>query len=231
MAALELASTPLITDGNLTQYWKLENTSATVGGVTLTNNGTTGFNAAKFNNGADMGATNSSKYLSAANDLGLTGGAFSIVFWAKVTTAPSASQQVLFEAVDAGNHLRTRIMYVESAGKTLQFLRTKLGTGDQGPTPTVDLGTAAFKHVAMTYDLTTVRGYVDGSEVGNAAASGNGSAGGTDGMTIGASATPDSYFSGIIDDAAVFTRALSAAEVLGLFNGTLTANSGFLQLI
>jgi hypothetical protein len=88
MAAAELFTTSLFADASLVAYWRLENTSDSKGSRTLTNNNTVAFNSAKFNNGADGGATNTNKYLSlAADTLGMTyTGAKSFSLWLKLTT-------------------------------------------------------------------------------------------------------------------------------------------------
>jgi len=51
---VELYSTSLYNDANLKQYFRLENTSATIGN-NLTNNGSTPFNPGQFANGSDFG--------------------------------------------------------------------------------------------------------------------------------------------------------------------------------
>jgi len=52
----------------------------------LTNNGTTAFVAAKFNNGADFGTANSTKYLSRAANIVAGNSDLSVSLWVKLTT-------------------------------------------------------------------------------------------------------------------------------------------------
>ena len=219
MAALEFSSTPLF--GQEAHYWKLEDVNATTGGVNLTNNNTVAFNAAKFNNGADTGAANANKSLTAASDLGIAGGAVSISLWVNITSAPSNSQQDLFSQTDAGTNTRYTIRYSDTAGtKTIHFLRTKVGVGDEEETVAQDLGTGTFHHLVLTYNTTVIEGYYDGASTGTTTASGDGSAGGVDGVTIGTAAgAGGSFFSGLIDDVVLFTRALTDDEVASLFSG------------
>lgn len=77
----------------------------------------------------------------------------------------------------------------------------------------------AWHFVAGTYDGTTMRLYVDGVEVASAAASG----------TITSSTTPlyiggglfadaPNYFTGMLDEVEIFSRALTATEVSDIFN-------------
>ena len=88
MAAVELYSTPLYSDANLVAYYRLENTSDSKGSRTLTNNNSVTFTSAKFNNGANFGTTLANDlWLSYLGDnLGISGGACSLVGWINVNT-------------------------------------------------------------------------------------------------------------------------------------------------
>ncbi len=229
----ELAGISLFNDANLQAYYKLENTSDSKGANTLTNTGTTPFNAAKYNNGADFGANNSTKYLSVANALGWNGGAYSIVGWVKISTEPSSGT---YQQIFAVRHYVTgtslSVYYTDSSGqKQLLFWRGRIGVADEGPTVNISaLGTSAFHHLAITYDGTNVRGYLDGSLIGGpTAASGNGNVNQySDNATIGIAPNQlGAYVSGIEDDVAFFNKALSLAEI-----GTLyAAGQNYTQIL
>lgn len=73
---------------NLTAYYKLEDISDSWASYDLTNNGTTTFDTGKINNAANLGTSNSTKWLSTTDPLGINGGTMSVSFWAKVLTAP-----------------------------------------------------------------------------------------------------------------------------------------------
>lgn len=66
MAQLEFVNSNFFSDANLVSYYKLENVNDSKGSNTLTNNGSTTFTSARWNNGANFGSANSSKYLSGA---------------------------------------------------------------------------------------------------------------------------------------------------------------------
>ena len=224
MPTLELENTTLRSDANLVAYYRLEDETDELGSFDLTNNGTVTFAAAKFNNGADHGSNNTTKYLRVANDLGITNGSMSAVFWYNPSAAPaSGDSHYLLVKGDAGTNVIYNLFYNNNAGTLrLRFFRGKSGTADDEFSYNVDLGTGTFKQIAMTYDGTTLRGYVDGAEVGNVLASGDGSTGASDELILGA--VPSGTVKpphGILDDYAVFNRELDDSEILGLFEGTL----------
>lgn len=223
----ELATNLLLNDANLKAYYKMENVNdETANAFHLTNNGTTTFAAAKFSNGMQQGTSNSSKYLSINNDLGITTGAMSVSMWVKINTAPGLNATYgLFQHGDAGAHIRHMIRYQDVAGvKRLVFNRLKENVANELFTYNIDLGTTSFFLLTYTYDGTTVKGFVNGMQVGSVAASGSGSTGvDIDYTYIGAERTQtpsvDNYSSALIDDVAIFNDALTAQEVLTIFTG------------
>ena len=71
----------------------------------------------------------------------------------------------------------------------------------------------AWTHLASTYDGSTLRLYVNGTQVASRALSGSAAAS-SQALYIGGNALWGEYFQGVIDDVRVYSRALSAAEVL-----------------
>jgi hypothetical protein len=64
----------------------------------------------------------------------------------------------------------------------------------------------------MTYDLTTIRLYVDGSLTASTPATGAVTASPRP-LRIGGNAVGGEYFAGLIDDVRVYARALTAVEI------------------
>ena len=99
-------------------------------------------------------------------------------------------------------------------------LRPHIKTG--GSWATLDCSTTlaigTWYHVAMVYNGSGVTGYING--VADGVRSLSGSLAATDnGLRIGAYATVyPGFFPGLIDELSLYSRALSAAEVLALFN-------------
>jgi hypothetical protein len=70
-----------------------------------------------------------------------------------------------------------------------------------------------WSHLAFTWDGTTTRMYVNGSQVATAALSGN-AVTSTGALRIGGNAVWGEWFNGAIDEVRVYNRALSAAEIV-----------------
>jgi hypothetical protein len=79
---------------------------------------------------------------------------------------------------------------------------------DSGRTPVA----GQWQYLSATFDGTTARFYVDGTEVANRAVSG--SVGSSNNWRLGAYGSPiGGFFDGLLDDVRVYNRALSAGEV------------------
>jgi len=77
----------------------------------------------------------------------------------------------------------------------------------------------AWHHVAATYDGTTARFFLDGTEVASKPFSGD--IGDSDTWRIGAyGSTPTGFFNGALDEVKIYDRALSASEIRGDFDAT-----------
>ncbi|HEY6693405.1 MAG TPA: LamG-like jellyroll fold domain-containing protein, partial [Solirubrobacteraceae bacterium] len=85
-------------------------------------------------------------------------------------------------------------------------------TGQPSVTGTAAVAVNTWTHLAATYDGTTVRLYVNGTQTGSRAISGS-LAAGTGPLKIGGNALWGEYFAGLIDDVRVYNRALSAGEL------------------
>lgn len=239
-AATELFSTSLYNDANLQAYYRLEDTADSEDSGTdydLTNFNSVLFNAAKFNNGADGGTTNSSLRLATSSDLGISDIATSISFsfWTKMNTEIGSGNQYFFEKTLGPNNPQVvgyDIVYQYNAGtRRLAFGREKHGVAGNFCYYNITLGTTDFYHLALTWDGSTVRGYVNGTEQCTVASSGSGA---TDSNLTNRFAilsgdngyAPGSWLSGIVDDMAVFNRQLTAGEISDIYNGTAATTRG-----
>lgn len=237
MAVTELNSTILLTDPNLKSYYRLENVSDSKGSITLTNANTVTFTAAKFNNGANLSATNTNKCLHSTTDnpFALGGGAAAISLWVKMLAVPATNGiYSLFDTTDAGTtHVRFQILYKDVSGvKQFVFNRTKSPAAADTTAYVVDAGTTNFFHVVLVFTGASLIGYVNGVASTPTACSGNGVSGGTAGVALGISRVDlsSSPASALLDDVAVFNRALTASEVMSLYTGQWPGG-GFLYSI
>ena len=213
---------------NIISYWKFDESSGNAAdSVTtndLTNNGTTPFAAALINNGADFGTGNSTKYFSIASNLGITGGAFSCSLWIKVRTEPATSTSYhLFIQQDTGTDTRYDIIYQnDDAGiKKLLIRRMTPGNGGSDVSLTYDttLGTTVWRHLVWAYNGTTLKGYLDNTEIVTSAASGNGTINIDSRFWIGAGGdTPTNFSSVYVDEVGTWSRVLTVDEISELYN-------------
>lgn len=236
-AAVELFSMSLFNDANLQAYYRLENVNDAKNSYHLTNFNSVPFNAAKFNNGADGGATNASLRLATSSTLGISDIATSISFsfWVKMNTEIGSGNQVMFEKTLGPNNPQVvgySVKYEYNAGtRRLNFTRAKHGVADNACFISATLGTTNWTHIALTWDGSTVRGYTNGTEGCTVASSGSGA---TDSNLTNRFAilssdngyAPGSWLSGIVDDMAVFNRQLTATEVSDIANGTADTTRG-----
>ncbi|MGD0651989.1 MAG: M4 family metallopeptidase [Verrucomicrobiia bacterium] len=152
---------------------------------------------------------------------------FSIEAWIWINTLPSLHGQIFFRG-DPRSCLDPYTICVQPSGAFLFHIEDDLGTVPCG----VDLTTAAvatqqWKHVAAVFDASTgtMQAYIDGqlaaqtntivrpfrNLVGGGVAIGN--------HSLGSYAQP---FNGLIDELAVYNRALSASEIQAIYAAGIT---------
>ena len=222
--SVQVSQTKFFTDANLVSLYKLEDTSDSKGANTLTNNGGATFAPAKYGNGADMGASNTSKYLSVASNLGIAGNSdMTFAGWLKLDTEITAGVYVLLQhdtLLTAARYLQ--VYYQYNAGNRALTL-VAAGNGINYP---ITLGTTNLVHVLATRitGSSLANLYVNGSFV---ATIGLGtSSAGDDALKIGNDGTTN-YASAIFDDVPVFNRSFSDADAMDLYVGasaTITVN-------
>jgi hypothetical protein len=207
---------------NLVSYYKLENTTDSAGANTLTNNNSVTFTAGKINNGANFGTSNTNKSLTATTNMGITGGAITINFWAKMLTEIGSSIQVFTVCGDAGTNVNYYCWYDFNGGtRQISVNRQKQNTSNNIISNTGALGTTNLNMFTLTYDSTNLIGYFNATAFGSPlATSGNGASGGATGFSIGGD-----HFNGdtlmnscMVDECGVWSRALSSTEVTQLYN-------------
>lgn len=199
---------------NLKAIYHLSGTTDSSGNsYHLTNTNTVTFPSAKFNNGADLGPTNTNKELQVANDFGIEGGSISIGLWVKLNTEIGSGTYGIAGQSGATSFVYNYIWYEYNAGtRRLVFTRLKNGTATNSFYYNVALGTSVYHHIVYTFDGSTVKGYFDGNLVTSGASSGNGASGGSDGFEIGRDYSGN-FGSFVADECLVFNSAWSAAEI------------------
>lgn len=219
--ANNLTTNTFFNDPSLQAYYKLENTSDSKGSNTLANNNSVSFNAAKFNNGADFGSTNTNKYLSTSSAL-VANGNISISAWVKLNSEITSDSWIFVSQVSTTNQVAYHLVYDYNGGtRRVRFIRTRNGIADDSISYNITLGTSNWYHLTLTYDGSTMKMYVNGVEQASGNYSGSGNTGATNAFVIGSNYSGlANYASAVIDDVAVFNKKLAPAEVSNLYNST-----------
>lgn len=230
MAAKEFSLLSLFSDANLVSYYKMENVNDSKGSNTLTNNGTVAFNAGLFNNAADFGNPNSSKYFSGAYTFVNTNTDFSVGWWFK---APDNSNAYVSFMSDVGGGGGDEIyMGVGSAGGVdFHMVNSDGSENDQGGSITGFDGTV-WNHIMFTvvksgsnYDKNI---YHNGALIANTTITSKNS-GKLGSIRVARFAATGTYvYDGLCDDLVIFNRALTADEISLIYNGPPSA--GFMAM-
>lgn len=229
---MEITKTSLYGIGTsiLKGYYKLDDTSDSSGNSnTLTNNNSVTFDAGLFGNCADFGSSNTNKYLNTSNTLGIASNTpQTYSCWAKVTTQPGANitTYILNQAENTGK-TQAQIGYKDSSGtKQVFFAHAINGVAGNAITINQTLTTGVWYHLAYTYDGgTSAKAYINGILVGTLTTSGTtgNSNVGTPGFLIGVDGNSlTNFFSGLVDDVAVFTVVLTPQQIAEIYNTDAT---------
>lgn len=244
--AYPLTDTPSLYGG--VAYYKLDESSGnaadSINSYTLTNTNTVSYVAGKINNAADFGTANTNKKLTVASNLGITNGAITISMWVKLNTEIASGTWGFAQKGNATNHVQYIIAYEYNGGtRRIVFNRQKQNVSNNLVTSTNTMGTSNYFHLVLTYDGTTLTGYVNGTSAGTLATSGDGSGSGLNQFDIGEGGmfAATSYASIDADEVLIANRAFTSTEILELYNGgnalqwpfvaTSTANTNFLMFM
>jgi hypothetical protein len=223
------ASTPVYkNDANLKGLWLLNNDATDyTGNNDLTNNNTVTFDAGDKMEGthsADF-ESGSSQSLSIADGsqtgLDVTGD-LSICLWVKPESTPGTDRTFVSKYVLTGDQ-RQYVFQVLSTGEIDCVLSPDGTSGITRATGASTLGTGTWKHIAVVYNGTDIRLYINGVLDSNGASNPKAYTGGifngSGTFRIGAFGnTPSEFYDGLMDEVAIFDRELTAAEVNGIYN-------------
>ncbi len=181
-----------------------------------------------FNNGITEAANThsvdfergSSQYLSTSGLTGLTsGGNITLEAWFKPESTPSTNSTHAIVSSNGGGtspYNEYKIVYENDNGTVkIRYGRAQSCITNNFVDHTTTLSNGTWYHVALTYDGTTLRGYLDGSEVASGSISGNGSYCGPDSTWIGAldSGGGTAFFDGLIDEVRIWSTVRTQTEI------------------
>src|SRR5262249_20434970 len=172
--------------------------TGTIANATWTSSG-------KYGSALTFNGTNARVYVPNSQSLQLTGG-MTLEAWVNPTTVSSAWRDVIYKGNDNYYLEGTSDSSSRPAGGGTFAAVGGNAFGSSGLAP------GAWSHLALTYDGTTLRLYVNGTLVGSQAKTGAITTS-TNQLQIGGDSIYGQYFSGAIDDVRVYNRPLSAAEI------------------
>ena len=142
------------------------------------------------------------------NALDLTNG-MTLEAWVNPTTADNGWRTVALK--ERPGNLVYALYGSSDTGRPSVHVQTPLESDTRG---TAALATNAWTHLASTYDGTTLRLYVNGTQVSSRAVSGSMTAN-TGVLSIGGNGVWGEWFAGMLDEVRVYNRALPASEIAG----------------
>ena len=219
-----LVSNYNITDAN----WQFNNNynDASGNGRTLTATATPTFDASDKKEGTHAVKLNgTSQYLTMSNAGGFLQNSFTqktITFWMK--SASNTSNRIIADIGGSDNGLALRL--------DQSRLYAGAASGSSRPNFYASYTSTAWNYVALVYSGNTLKLYVNGSLVGSNTSLGFTSIGTTtNGSRIGtnngtnAFNTGTGYFSGSLDNFAIYNKALAPSEITSLMNNTALGQS------
>jgi hypothetical protein len=149
-------------------------------------------------------------------------GNITMVAWMRPSTIPA--DMGICGKTD-GNLNRSYYLYIENTGPVLKAKVSATGGGAAQPYGATTLSANTWYHVALVYNGTDIRLYLNGSLDSNGANNpltySSGIYNGTGDFAIGSRGNVDDFFDGQIDEVAVFNRALSADEIQEIYENGL----------
>jgi glucose/arabinose dehydrogenase/PKD repeat protein len=173
-------------------------------------NGPTGTASGKFGRALSFDGTNDRVDVPDAASLDLTT-AMTLEAWVRPTTN-SGWRSALFK--ERGTTSMVYALYSSNGSKPTTETFTSAVNAVPGPT---GLTVNTWTHLASTYDGTTVRLFVNGTQVASKVATGA-MPSTANPLRIGGNAVYGDYFSGLIDEVRIYNRALSGAEITADMN-------------
>jgi len=207
----------------LVGYWKEDETSTAASATdssgnssTLTDSGSTTRVAGKFGNGGDFELGSSQYQFSADNAVLSVTESLTLSAWIKPETVSAGTYNI----ISKWDGLNESYRLYQSADE----LVLEIETGNTVTTDAANLAAATLYHVVGIYDAVsaTAKIYVNGVEstttIGGTIPTSIGDDAGA--FSIGAedrNNTPKNFYDGIIDEARVYNRALSSADISSLY--------------
>ena len=139
-----------------------------------------------------------------------SGSGFTGAVWVRMNSVPSAITCPMTKPFNNASGYDTFALCVDTGGDTTFDAETPGGTAVSENGPPIGIG--SWHHLAITWDGTTKRDYLDGTMVAQITTA---IGAGTQPVAVGA-ARGQYFIDGTLDDALYYTRALTQAEIMQL---------------
>ena len=184
-------------------------------GNTATLQGGAAWAAGRYGNGVQFDGINDLVQVAASSELALTSG-MTLAAWIRPAGTQSGWRTIMQREVDT-----FFLNASTSAGNNVPGGGGTFGGNIHVVTGTTAAPAGQWTHVALSYDGATLRLYVNGVQVASTAAGGAIQASANP-LWIGGNSPYGEYFAGVIDEAQVYDRALTAAELQTAMNTPLS---------
>lgn len=214
----ELLLTPLFNNAGLVSYWPLNGNSNDAKGASNGTDTNITYSVAngKYNQGAGYNGSSSKIVLSIAQPTS----SYTIVSWLSGNNTVADANYRIWDSQESGATPNTgaTFVYNPSLGGSTKNLRVYHNNGAWSTSNNLSnvLDTNKYQHVALAWDGSTTRFYLNGTYVGGGAYSTAITNGGN--ADIGHGRATGTFWNGAIDDVAIFNTALSQEQIQFLSN-------------
>ncbi len=184
----------------------------TIGGGATWTNGKLG-KAHTFNGSTQYAATAAGATTGGINTIS---NAFTISFWTKLANNTQPSRYALSKLNNAGTDNVYAVLYGYTSGQ-YEFYCAGCGVGYSAGNTRIAVADTNWHHITYTYDGTTFKGYLDGVSAITPVTATFSLTASTNQLVFGAFDSSHNFFTGTLDETRIYSRALSAAEVAGLY--------------
>jgi hypothetical protein len=165
--------------------------------------------------------------VTSGTELHITTTSLTVVAWIKSETTDYTSTAHVAGIYDSAGNKRMYRLGVSTAEKAGFYVSVD-GTAYTAILSSTTVADAAWHHIAGVFDNTNdlIHIYVDGSSDGDPVAHVGNISDQISEFNIGAFSASSAYYDGLMDEVAVFNRALSAAEILEIKTTGISGNKG-----
>lgn len=210
---------------SVVSHWKLDESSGNItdsaGSNTGTNTGTTTFTTGKLNNGASFNGSSQYFDMGTPASLNITGN-ITMSAWIKTTQGSGTEGAIISNYNSGGSKCQYQMKVYNSAG-TITIRYNINNTSQQELQSVGSITSNVWTHVVGTYDGSTIRLYINGKLDTSVSATQTPPSSGYGNTAIGRAGSYNGlYYNGMIDEATIWSRALSLDEILQIYNNGKT---------